>query len=146
MSRQPLFVIDNNDQVRTDFKCTSCVLWKGHGLQSNCMKGKGPEGAFLFFAGMAPGKDDDRIGVPMTGYNGKLFHDYLRKAKISKDKVFITNCLKCCFFEKEPTQTMFNACARPPQARTGHHQTEGNRRSRRQSVNLADWVYWRQQG
>ena len=110
MSRQALFAIDNDGAIHEKKKCTACSLWAGDWLHTNCMDGLGKPGATLFFVGQAPGKEDDNNGQPMTGYNGRLFRDYLNKARIRTEEVYITNALKCCLFEKEPTTTMFNAC------------------------------------
>lgn len=91
-------------------KCTSCALCDNLSLKTNRMNGKGPKSADLMFVGKAPGTEDDDIGEPMTGANGRLFHQLLKEAGIEADRVYITNCLKCAPYEAELKDKYFLQC------------------------------------
>lgn len=91
-------------------KCTSCDLCNNLGLTTNCMSGVGPANVDLMFVGKAPGNEDDGLGKPMTGANGRLFHTLLQEAGIDSDRVYITNCLKCAPYDQELKDKYFKAC------------------------------------
>src|SRR5436190_567567 len=93
-----------------DQRCTACDLSDNVNLKSNCMSGIGPKQAQLMFVGKAPGNEDDGIGKPMTGANGRLFTELLREAGINLDTVYITNCVKCATYNKELKTKHFTAC------------------------------------
>lgn len=76
-------------------KCTACSLADNPKLKTNCMAGLGKPGASLMFVGKAPGTEDDGIGQPMTGANGRLFNDLLDNAGFQRNEYYITNCVKC---------------------------------------------------
>ena len=91
-------------------KCTACELSDNKLLQTNCMSGKGPTPADLLFIGKAPGKEDDGIGDPMTGKNGRLFKELLTEAGINPESVFISNCLKCYAGDRKLKDKHWAAC------------------------------------
>lgn len=93
-----------------DLKCTACSLCDQKQLVTNCMDGEGPVGADFMFVGFAPGKEDDGIGRPMTGENGRLLYQLLAEAGIRKDQCFVTNALRCAPYDQDIKDPMFKAC------------------------------------
>ncbi len=73
-------------------ECTECDLCKS---RKNCVFGAGNLDAELMFIGEAPGAREDESGIPFVGAAGKLLDKYLTAVGIDRDKVYITNILKC---------------------------------------------------
>jgi len=72
--------------------CKKCDLCK---TRTNAVPGKGSLNAELFFIGEAPGRSEDKKGEPFVGVAGKKLSIALEYAGISRDKVYITNVVKC---------------------------------------------------
>ena len=49
----------------------------------------------IMFIGDAPGKEDDKEGVPFVGRAGKVFNRILEYLGLSRETVFITYVIKC---------------------------------------------------
>jgi DNA polymerase len=47
------------------------------------------------FIGEAPGSTEDLEGRPFAGSAGKFFDDMLRRLRVSRAQVFVTNSVKC---------------------------------------------------
>ena len=45
--------------------------------------------------GMAPGVKEDELGKPFVGRAGNFLNELLKKAKLKRNKIFITSVLKC---------------------------------------------------
>ena len=45
--------------------------------------------------GEGPGRNEDREGKPFVGAGGKLLDELLRNAGLDRDRVYITNIVKC---------------------------------------------------
>ena len=73
-------------------KCTKCELSK---TRTNSVPGKGDFKSDVIFVGEAPGKNEDKNGEPFIGVAGKKLSAALEGAGISRDKVYITNIVKC---------------------------------------------------
>jgi DNA polymerase len=73
-------------------RCTACSLWKKRTLT---VPGEGSSGAKIMIVGEAPGAEEDRQGKPFIGRAGKLLDKLLEIARLKKENVFITNCVKC---------------------------------------------------
>ena len=73
-------------------RCTKCELSK---TRNNSVPGKGDFKSDVIFVGEAPGKNEDRNGEPFIGVAGKKLSAALEGAGISRDKVYITNIVKC---------------------------------------------------
>ncbi len=80
-------------------RCTACPLWKSRTL---AVPGEGPRDAKIMFVGEAPGREEDRVGLPFVGRSGKFLDEMLVVAGLKRNEVFITGACKC----------------RPPQNRT----------------------------
>jgi uracil-DNA glycosylase family 4 len=75
--------------------------------------GTGPVPADLMIIGEAPGKEEDRLGIPFVGAAGQLLDQLLGKAAIDRDRAYITNVVKCRPPEnRTPTPQEIHACAR----------------------------------
>jgi DNA polymerase len=72
--------------------CTRCKLHEG---RTNAVPGTGPEDADIFFLGEGPGAREDQQGVPFVGRSGKFLDELLESIGLNREKVFITNVVKC---------------------------------------------------
>ena len=57
--------------------------------------GDGNPQARLCFLGEAPGRDEDRQGVPFVGRAGKLLNDIIQACTWQREDVYILNVIKC---------------------------------------------------
>ena len=73
-------------------ECTKCELSK---TRNNSVAGKGNFKSDVIFVGEAPGKNEDLKGEPFIGIAGKKLSMALESAGITRDKVYITNIVKC---------------------------------------------------
>ena len=81
------------EKVKQDvIKCTKCELSK---TRTNSVPGKGNFKSDVIFVGEAPGKNEDKNGEPFIGVAGKKLSAALEGAGVSRDKVYITNIVKC---------------------------------------------------
>lgn len=72
--------------------CAKCELRPG------CIQvvvGSGTTDTPLLFIGEGPGQDEDLEGIPFVGAAGQLLNKILEAAEIPRDKVYITNVVKC---------------------------------------------------
>ena len=89
-------------------KCQKCDLYK---TKKNYVCGKGNILAKLFFVGEAPGKDEDKQGIPFVGKAGIILDLLLEKAGILEKDYFISNVLKCRPPKnRKPEEQEINAC------------------------------------
>ena len=72
--------------------CTRCPL---HAGRTHPVPGAGPLDAEIMFVGEAPGFYEDQKGVPFVGRAGQLLNELLAGAQIDRNKVFVSNVLKC---------------------------------------------------
>jgi len=77
------------DQVKS---CTRCPLREN---ATSPVAGLGEVGAKYFLLGEAPGKDEDKFGVPFIGLAGKRLNRLLALAGIDPNDCYITNVVKC---------------------------------------------------
>ena len=83
----------NIEEIRSKVtKCENCEL---HKTRTNSVPGKGNFNADIIFVGEAPGRNEDIQGEPFVGAAGKKLSEVLEKAGITRDKVYITNVVKC---------------------------------------------------
>ena len=81
------------DGIRADLgDCTRCKL---HGGRTNLVFGVGSPAADLVFVGEAPGRDEDRQGIPFVGRAGQLLTRIIAAIGLSRDEVYIANVIKC---------------------------------------------------
>ena len=72
--------------------CTKCLL---HGGRTKAVPGEGPEDAAIMFIGEGPGFHEDQQGRPFVGAAGRFLEELLESISLSREKVFITNVIKC---------------------------------------------------
>ena len=83
---------DFDDLRKTISECKQCDLYK---TRNKTVFGSGPSNSKIMIIGEAPGKDEDEHGLPFIGRAGKLLDAFLQCIDLSRDKVFITNTVKC---------------------------------------------------
>ena len=88
--------------------CTACEL---HQSRTQTVFGVGDHHADLLVIGEAPGEEEDAQGVPFVGPAGQLFDAMLKAIDMDRNKVFITNALKCRPPEdRDPKSTETASC------------------------------------
>ncbi len=65
------------------------------GLSGRCIDPTRPASPILFLCGEAPGADEERAGAFFVGKAGQELTNYLDRVGIPRDRVYITNVLKC---------------------------------------------------
>ncbi len=73
-------------------RCKGCVLAE---TRNTVVFGEGDERTSLMFIGEGPGADEDDQGRPFVGRAGQLLTQILSAAGIEREKVYITNIVKC---------------------------------------------------
>ena len=61
---------------------------------SQLVFGSGNPNAEIVFVGEAPGKQEDKLGVPFVGASGKFLDEMLALADLNRHDVYITNIVK----------------------------------------------------
>ena len=72
--------------------CTKCQLCR---YRKNTVPGEGNVETDVMFIGEGPGYWEDVKGRPFVGQAGKLLDSLLKSIGISREKVYITNIVKC---------------------------------------------------
>ena len=72
--------------------CRACSLCAG---AKNRVMGEGNLDSRVVFVGEAPGRREDETGRPFVGSAGKLLDQLLARANLKRDRVFITNVVRC---------------------------------------------------
>ncbi len=72
--------------------CELCGLCRG---RTQTVFGTGDRGADWFVIGEAPGAEEDLKGEPFVGRAGRLLNEMLRAIGLPRERVFISNLLKC---------------------------------------------------
>ncbi len=81
------------DHIRTELgECTRCKL---HAGRTKLVFGVGNPDANLMFVGEAPGRDEDRQGIPFVGRAGQLLTKIIEAIDLQRDDVYIANVIKC---------------------------------------------------
>lgn len=85
--------LDNWDSINSSIEaCTACEL------AQNCTRkvpGIGNRQADLLIVGEGPGHDEDLRGEPFVGRSGQLLDRMLNAIGLQRDRVYITNIVKC---------------------------------------------------
>ena len=76
-------------QIRVCKKCTLANFRK------NSVPGEGPANAEIMFIGEGPGFHENEQGRPFVGAAGKYLDELLEIGGLERNKVFITNVVKC---------------------------------------------------
>jgi len=72
--------------------CTKCNLSK---TRTQAVPGEGSNEAQILFVGEGPGVQEDKNGRPFCGPAGKFLDEMLASIELDRNKVFITNIVKC---------------------------------------------------
>ncbi len=72
--------------------CARCPL---AATRSLAVFGEGPESTPAVLVGEAPGAKEDESGRPFVGLSGRLLSELLEEAGLPREKLFITNTVKC---------------------------------------------------
>lgn len=72
--------------------CKKCSLWKE---RTKPVFGEGSLKAKVMFVGEAPGYWEDKKGKPFVGRAGKFFDELLNSIGLRREKIYLTNILKC---------------------------------------------------
>lgn len=81
----------SEDPVVTEcYRCSSLVC-----SRSQIVNGTGPVDSQLVLVGEAPGEQEDTMGTPFVGRSGDILNEVLRDAGIQRERVRITNCVRC---------------------------------------------------
>ncbi|HSI71946.1 MAG TPA: uracil-DNA glycosylase [Fimbriimonas sp.] len=72
--------------------CLACELAS---RRTNVVFGEGDPASPLVLVGEGPGDNEDKLGRPFVGRAGKLLDQGLIDAGISRERVYITNTVKC---------------------------------------------------
>ena len=84
---------DNWEELEREVSnCKKCKLCM---TRTNVVIGTGNKNAELMFIGEGPGEDEDKTGIPFVGKAGKLMDKAFDGLNISREKVYISNIVKC---------------------------------------------------
>jgi DNA polymerase len=78
--------------VKQVLSCTKCPLHRG---RRNAVPGMGSIDAEVVFIGEGPGETEDIRGEPFVGRAGQLLTKMLAGIELKREKVYITNIVKC---------------------------------------------------
>jgi DNA polymerase len=73
-------------------KCSQCALRCN---ASRVVPGDGNAEAQILFIGEAPGKKEDKLGIPFVGAAGKFLDEMLISIKLKREDIYIANVCKC---------------------------------------------------
>jgi uracil-DNA glycosylase len=96
--------------------CPRCDLAQ---TRTHAVPGEGDPNSRVLFVGHAPGSTDDATGKPYTGPGGALLEALFAQAGLERERVFITNLVKCWPWKEEfgnrvnrtPSAKEIKACA-----------------------------------
>lgn len=78
-----------NQQIKN---CQNCIL---HTTRTNAVTGNGNIRSKILLIGEAPGKNEDKRGIPFVGSAGKVLDQALVFAGLERKDIYITNIVKC---------------------------------------------------
>ena len=73
-------------------QCTKCRLSQ---TRTQVVVGSGDPRAKVLLIGEAPGRNEDEGGKPFIGAAGKILDQFLERAYLTRDEIYITNVVKC---------------------------------------------------
>jgi len=76
-------------------KLDNCARCKLHSDRNNIVFGEGNPNADLMFIGEAPGRDEDKQGIPFVGRAGQLLNKMIKAMGYERNEVYIGNIVKC---------------------------------------------------
>lgn len=89
--------------------CTKCIL---HKTRKNVVPGAGNKSSNIMIIGECPGPEEDKAGKPFVGKAGKLLNKVLDSIGVDRERLFITNIVKCFpFHSLNPSPEHIQKCA-----------------------------------
>ncbi len=85
-------IVELDEMREKILSCTKCGLSK---TRTNAVPGQGDYRAEIMFVGEGPGASEDEKGIPFCGASGKFLDEMLASIGLDREKVFITNTVKC---------------------------------------------------
>lgn len=108
--------IDSLEQIRADIlSCQRCELRQS---ATTPVPGLGCPGVKYVLAGEAPGRDEDKVGIPFVGASGQKLDKLMKLAGLDINQIYLTNVCRC----------------RPPK----------NRTPRKKEIALCSDFFWRE--
>jgi len=92
---------------------SQCQLCELHSCRSQAVFGIGNSNADLMIIGDAPEDEDDRQGEPFLGATGELLDAMMKAIDLDRQKVYITNVLKCQPPDNRNPHTSETVCCDP---------------------------------
>ena len=93
-------------------ECLNCHACTLADTRQNVVFGVGRPDAEVMFIGEAPGANEDKQGEPFVGRAGKLLDDMLQMIGLSRERIYITNSVKCRPPQnRDPLNTEKDACS-----------------------------------
>jgi len=94
--------------------CQRCPLCAQPELMTNRMPGYGATKPRILIVGEAPGRTEDKSGMPFVGKAGELLRGYLQEVGIPDEAIAFTNVVRCCPIEgkgiRSPEKFEIMAC------------------------------------
>lgn len=88
--------------------CAKCALSEGN---TYYVPGMGTQQTDIMLVGEGPGKNEDLQGLPFVGASGKFLDELLGSIGLSREKIYITNVVKCRPPEnRDPKPEEIEAC------------------------------------
>lgn len=78
-----------NQKIRN---CQDCIL---HTKRTKAVTGNGNIKSKILLIGEAPGKNEDKYGMPFIGSAGKILDKALESAGVKRTDTYVTNIVKC---------------------------------------------------
>ena len=92
--------------------CMSCQKCALADTRTHVVFGVGPRNAEVMMIGEGPGENEDLQGEPFVGRAGKLLDDMLQMIGLSRERIYITNSVKCRPPQnRDPLNTEKEACS-----------------------------------
>lgn len=89
--------------------CEKCELSQ---YRHNAVPGEGSENAEIMIIGERPGEENDKTGRPFVGRGGKILDKYLIDAEVKREKIFLTNIIKCRMpYNATPNNAIISSCS-----------------------------------
>ena len=76
-------------------RCLACRACSLAQERTQVVFGVGDPAAEVLLVGEAPGANEDKQGEPFVGRAGKLLDDMLQMIGLSRERIYITNSVKC---------------------------------------------------
>lgn len=97
---------DLNQEIRS---CRKCRLWE---TRTHALPGEGDVSSDMMLIAQAPGETEDKEGRMFVGPSGMVLDELLFEAGVDREKLFMTNLLKCMLPNyRKPHRDEIEACS-----------------------------------